>query len=85
MEKQLDLEAIKICSHQSSRSSLGGKSYNRSNMSTSKIKRDGNVLLARSKIPLTGWLALNASIYFTPDVFFKEMGFTKQRDASAVI
>lgn len=47
-----------------------GVTSNRSNISTSKIKRDGDVLLARSKIPPTGWLALNASIYFTPDVFF---------------
>lgn len=47
-----------------------GVTSNRSNISTGKIKRDGDVLLARSKIPPTGLLALNASIYFTPDVFF---------------
>lgn len=58
-----------------------GVTSNRSNISTSKIKRDGDVLLARSKTPPIGWLALHTSIYFTPDVFFK--GIAKQRDASA--
>lgn len=48
-----------------------------SNISTSKIKGDGDVLLARSKVSPTAWLARNTSIYFTPDVFFKEMGFAK--------